>query len=460
LLRENAALRRENECLLKKHKQEIARLREHLNEAQRAAKRQAAPFSKGPPKTVPKRPGRKPGADYGVRARRPIPQKIDEIHDAALPAHCPSCQGEVVETGTAWQYQEDIPQVKPLVRGFKVHLGECVRCKRPVRGRHPLQTSRALGAAGVHLGPHALALAADLNKRIGTSYGKLSTLFRTAFSLSITRGGLSLALARLSESLAPTYDAFVEAVQSAPLVAADETGWKVGGRLQWLWVFVSDTVTVYRIMDGRGYEQACTVLGSDFDGLLLRDGWSPYRRFERAIHQTCVGGHLIHRCKVNLETAQRGAARLPHAILRIFHRALRLRDHWLDHPPTLHGRAVHAGRLAATMDRLLDASPTDDENRKLIKHLRCERDALFTFLSYPFVPASNWWAEQAIRPAVVTRKVWGGNRTARGAITQQILLSVLRTCEQQHVEFYPIVEDLLRSPTTRLASLPSIPSGP
>jgi hypothetical protein len=56
--------------------------------------------------------------------------------------------------------------------------------------------------------------------------------FPTAPYISITRGGLSLALARVARRLAPTYDALVEQVRSAPAVAGDETGWKVGG---WLW---------------------------------------------------------------------------------------------------------------------------------------------------------------------------------------------------------------------------------
>jgi len=44
---------------------------------------------------------------------------------------------------------------------------------------------------------------------------------------------------------------------------------------------------------------------------------------------------------------------------------------------------------------------------------------------------TNWRAEQAIRPMVVTRKVLGGNRISRGAHVQSILVSVLQTCHQQ-----------------------------
>ena len=464
LRRENEALREQVEKL-RKHteaqKEENARLRESLSKAHRAGKRQAAPFSKGPPKTHPQRPGRKRGKHYGVKVRRPVPDHFDESYEAPIGPRCPHCGSkELKQTRVVEQYEEDIPPVRPRIRRFHIHVGRCLRCRRRVQGRHPLQTSDAIGAANVHLGPRAKAFAADLNKQIGVPFGKLRTIFRVAFGLSISRGGLSQALDRVASALVPTYGGLVEQVHNSPVVAADETGWKVGGRLRWLWAYVTPTVTVYRIMDGRGYAEACSVLGADFQGTLLRDGWAPYRRFEQATHQTCVGGHLIRRCKENLETARRGTARLPHAILRILQRSLRLRDHWVEHPPTPHGRATHVGIITADMDRFLAWRPTDDENRKLVKHLINERHALFTFLKDPNVPASNWWGEQAIRPAVVTRKIWRGNRTDHGAATQQVITSVLRTCGQQSVDPYAVIEELLRCPVPRLISLPSFASGP
>lgn len=451
-----AALERDLETLRNQNVQ----LRASLVEAQRAAKRQAAPFSKGAPKPNPKPPGRKRGPNYGKKSRRPIPDRFDESYEASI-GRCPRCGStNVDETSVVDQYEEDIPVVRPRVRRFRVHIGQCRDCDARVQGRHRLQTSDAIGAAGVHLGPRARTLAADLSKHVGTSLGKVRAILRTTFSLSVSRGGLSQTLDRVGNTLAPTYDAFIEQVQHSSVVAADETGWRVGGQLRWLWAFVTPQVTVYRIMDGRGFEEACQVLPPDFSGNLLRDGWAPYRRFEQATHQSCIGGHLIRRCKQILQTAKQGAARLPHAVLRILHRSLRLRDHWLDCPPSPHGRAVHIGILAAEMDRFLAWNPTDDENRKLVKHLRNERDALFTFLLDPAVPASNWWGEQAIRPAVVTRKIWGGNRTDNGAVTQQRIASFFRTSDQQGVDPYPLLEAALRAPAPMVLPLPSLIAGP
>jgi transposase len=52
---------------------ENERRRRQLDQATRAAKRQAAPFAKGQPTGQPKKPGCKPGRDYGTKAHRQPP---------------------------------------------------------------------------------------------------------------------------------------------------------------------------------------------------------------------------------------------------------------------------------------------------------------------------------------------------------------------------------------------------
>jgi len=81
------------------------------------------------------------------------------------------------------------------------------------------------------------------------------------------------------------------------------------------------------------------------------------------------------------------------------------------------------------------------------KHLYAERNALFTFLTNDGVDATNWRAEQAIRPAVVNRKVWGGNRTWRGAVTQGRMMSLIRTAGQQNLDVIEFLARLARAPT-------------
>jgi transposase len=88
----------------------------------------------------------------------------------------------------------------------------------------------------------------------------------------------------------------VEGVRASPVVAPDETGWRVAGEKAWLWAFVGDGLTVYRVARGRGYHDATAVLGEEFAGVIERDGWAPYRKFAHATHQTCLA-HLLRRCR-------------------------------------------------------------------------------------------------------------------------------------------------------------------
>ena len=430
--RERARLEREN-----------TRLKDELEAARRAGARQAAPFSKGAPKRRPRRAGRKPGAKYGCQGRRPIPAVVHEPHDVPLPATCPMCGERVRETHVASQYQEDLPPVQPVVRRFDIHIGTCEGCHRRVQGRHPLQTSEALGAAGVQLGPHAVALAVQLNKQFGVSFGKIATLFRERFGLRVTASAVVRALHRVAAKGQPTYAALCETVRTSAVVAPDETGWKVGGLLHWLWVFATAMTTVYRICPGRGFAEAASVLGADFAGGLSRDGWAPYRQFTEAFHQSCLG-HLLRRCRVLQRDHPR--ARLPARIARILHKALTVRDRHAAGDVSAHGVDVARGHLFhQLLDALADVG-TIPEVQRFARHLTTELPAIFSFLVDPALDATNWRAEQAIRPAVITRKMCGGNRSPEGAETQQVLTSILRTAQQRHLDADAVITTLLHAP--------------
>src|SRR6266545_4106269 len=277
LQKQSERLQRENERL----KQETERLRRELEAALRASKRQAAPHSRGNAKANPKQPGRKPGRSYGRQACRPIPSRVDERIAVPLPERCPHCGGGVERENFETQYQEEIVR-RTVVRRFDIAVGRCHECKRRVQGRHRLQTSDAVGVGSVQLGPEALTLAAILNKQMGLSLGHTRQVLSYGFGLEVSRGGLYRALTRMADRAQPTYDQLVETARQAPVNGMDETGWRVGGQLQWLHVAVSAQVTVYAILPGRGYEQSVAILGAEYDGFLVHDGWAPYYRFQFA----------------------------------------------------------------------------------------------------------------------------------------------------------------------------------
>ena len=438
------------ERLLAERDRRIAELEQLVEELRRRGKRQAAPFSKGEPKPEPKPPGRKPGSQYGRQALRGIPRRIDERLVVACPVSCDlrGCGGKVRAVGKASQYQIDLPAVVPWTREFVVHYGYCVRCGKTVQGRHPRQTSDALQVGRVQIGPGVISFAAYLKVVGGISFEKIAGVFKEMLGLRVGRSTLCRALKRLSSRAAPTYAGLVQKIRASPVVYPDETGWRVGGRPAWLWAFTNGEETAYSIEKGRGYPEAARILGGQYCGVIGVDGWAPYRRFKKARLQTCLA-HLLRRCRELLETASRGAVRFPRAVKAILQSGLNLRDRRDARQISPHGVAVARGRLKARMQRLLCGRITNPLNRRFALHLKRYQEALFLFLERQDVEATNWPAEQAIRPAVVNRKSCGGNRTKNGARTQAVLMSILRTCRHKGLSAVEIFTHILCNRVSR-----------
>ena len=114
-----------------------------------------------------------------------------------MPEHCP-CGGRTIQDEVKPQYQEESVR-KKIVRQFAVEIGHCVCCGKRWQGRHGLQTSDALDAAQVPLGPEALTLAVPLNKQLGISYGSAAAVLRMGYGLQVSRGGRCRAVARLGK---------------------------------------------------------------------------------------------------------------------------------------------------------------------------------------------------------------------------------------------------------------------
>jgi transposase len=157
------------------------------------------------------------------------------------------------------------------------------------------------------------------------------------------------------------------------------------------------------------------------------------------------------------QIASPAAAVFPLAVLDLLRTSLQLRDRHEQGGISEHGLCSATGRVMAKLDRMLDIVDQNPANQRLARHLDHERPWMFTFLYCPGLDATNNTAERAIRGMVIARKVWGGNRTWQGARTQQILVSVLRTCWQQGKDAYTRMVSLLRAPQSQGLTLDIVP---
>ena len=415
----------------------IAQLEEALAAAQRAAHRQAAPFRVEPQKrsVAPKRPGRKRGHPGTCRRK---PDDIDEHLEVQL-CCCPHCGGsQFKDPHTIEQLIEDIPPVRPHVTRLTTYQATCVRCGHSVRSQHPLQMSLAMGAAGVHLGPRALALAADLNKAKGLSMRKTSAVLRDCFGLQLSPGGLSQALDRLAAKVKPQYDALARELRQAPALHSDETSWWVAGPGWWLWVFTTSVLTCYVVAQSRGRDLLGNILGKDFGGVLVSDCLAIYDDATALQHKCYAHHHKAIRKAKDLHPQQgegflcEVAAMLRAAVALQEQKAELSLETFRDLRQALEHKAL----------QLLEAPRSEPNEEAVRNRLHKQRDHLFTFLDHEGVDATNNLAERQLRPAVIARKISCGNKTPKGARTWQILTSLAATCVQRATSF---IEALARA---------------
>ncbi len=428
---------------LVKANQRIVDIAEQLEQARSEAKRQAAPFRL--PEKKRKQERKKPGRKKGhPGAHRPKPDHVDEEIDEPL-KRCDHCDCQTfIEVKEVEQFIEDIPPVRPHVTRLTTYRGRCADCGANVSSTHPLQVSTATAAAGVHLGPRALAVATQLNKAHGLTMRKTCAVLENMFGLSLTAGGLSQALDRVAKRVETAHDQLRKEIRRASFVHADETSWWVGGPKWWLWVFTNPWATLYRVAKSRGRQVIHDTLGVDFGGVLVSDCLNIYDDATLIQHK-CYAHHLIAISEaIERRGGEAGDFLGPlSSLLRTAIPAKAILAE-LDEASRHYWRA----QMEARADQLLGCLRGDPHEERIRQRLLKQRDHLFTFLDYDGVDATNNLAERQLRPAVIARKVSCGNRTENGARTWEILASLSATCVQRDHSFLDFIASAmpLRAP--------------
>jgi hypothetical protein len=404
-------------------KDALDKARQRIEELERAGKRQAAPFRRDKKKGQ-GQPGRQPGFRGTYRAR---PPQIDHHVNVPLPSTCPDCCCPLdgVEQRPLTQIIEEIPPLRPVVTRLTTWQTTCPCCGKPVRSSHALQVSTAQGAAGVHLGPRATALATVLKSHFGLPMRKTAGILKQGFGLSLTAGGLSQLLHRVARKAQPQHAELLAQIRASDAVYADETSWYVGVPNYWLWVFTTPQCTLYHVNESRGHPVAKQVL-QDFSGVLVSDCAPVYNAFSCPQHK-CIAHHLV-RLKAFREVNDPKDTAYLDAWEQFWHDVLA----WTkarDKLPPEEFAAGHAN-LKLRKDALIGQDTHQLGDRQFRTRMSNANKHLLGCLEHRVEPTNNR-AERAIRPAVIARKVSCGNKTARGAQTWEVLASRCATLYQQ-----------------------------
>lgn len=396
---------------------------------------------------------------------RAAPERIDRTEDHPAPTFCPDCGQPVnpIHGKTACRRRViiDIPaQIEPEAVAHDLHSAYCTHCQKTVEPRLP----DAL--PGSRLGHRAMSLAASLHYSTNVTLSQLCDIFNAHLSLQITPGGFQHAFHRMAEILTPWYDAIAADVRDSGLLHADETGWRVTGQTHWLWCFTQARSTYYTIDRHRGSAVLTKFFRDSFNGVLISDFWSAYSVVEGLAQQRCLA-HLFRELdEVNEEDKSEEWQAFCKKLRRLLRDAWRIKKREpLEDEVDWDERESVRTRLDRRLAQLLEGvdtthgSKVNPNRKRMVKRLRRHRQALFTFLDFPGIPADNNAAEREIRPAVIARKNSYGNQSDQGAQTQSVFMTVCRTLKKRSLVPMDEINKALRT-YSATGILPPLPEPP
>jgi transposase len=251
------------------------------------------------------------------------------------------------------------------------------------------------------------------------------------FGIPMSVGAVIHAQERLSGALRLPVEEALESVKTAPVKYADETGWRIRGASAFLWTVVTSTLTVFLIQKRRTEEAARAILGV-VSGVVTTDRHGAYNFWPNLERQFCWA-HLVRAFR---KIADRGGdskvlgETLLGCVKKMFAWWHRVRDGTL-------ARTTFRRYMKPLQDEVFglltngDQAATSAKTRRTCRRLLKGFDAMWTFVYREGCEPTNNAAEQALRHAVVMRKVCYGSHSVSGARFTERILTCHATLRRQ-----------------------------
>ena len=387
----------------------------------------------------PKKPGAPTGHPGWFRKK---PGHIDHIEEVKL-EKCPKCGSrDLKDTGKVQDHiQEDIVLIsRTTATRFAKRQYHCRECTSQVegRGREELPNS--------YIGPRAKALAVYLKYHIKVSDRDIQKLFKSLAGLTIVPSSIPGFRNQLTRYCKPLYETLLKRMKKSKCLNIDETGWKNNGKTRWLWKFTDQNVSINQIMKGRGQKDLEEVLGKKFGGIIIADFLSAYNKIEAKAKQRCLV-HLLRELKKIRERLpdDKEALRFAEKLETIIHEAREFVLRYQSKEITRQALKKGKKRIQRLLDDLKLANPTHRVLRRLIQRLRRHKHELLTFMDYPGIDYHNNHAERQIRPNVLLRKIVFGNRSEKGILNHNCLMSIIQTVHLKKLDPLKALREFLFS---------------
>jgi transposase len=383
-------------------------------------------------------PGRKTGHDPEWRDAPDPDREIEVTCDC-----CPECGEQFDESaGVSPRLVEELPDPQPPeVTQYNRHHYECHSCDAETVASHPDCPDE--GQFGVNV----IAQAALSRYDHRLPYRKIGDRFEQLHGLELSGASAWHATERAARAGRCKYEQIRRQIQQADVVHVDETGIKRDGEQAWIWTFTTEEHTLY------ASDVPAEVLGEDFAGTVVCDGWTAYPAFSSNL-QRCWA-HILREAE---DAAEKQAEGEPiYRALTQLYVALQTR---LESDLTVRERAELQRVARRELESLIERSVPDGPVATLLGKIEGGLDHWLTFIGEPAVSPTNNAAENALREPVVLRKLIGTLRNDRGMFVHETLLSLLATCRQQgrnpYEEFKRIARD--NEMISRAQAVPAVAS--
>jgi len=227
--------------------------------------------------------GRTPRPEGFARQRSTPTEQVD--HAVAV---CPDC-GTALQGGWVQRTREvlEIPMAPVRVVEHRFIARVCPSCNK----RRVVPAAHAGVAIGKQrLGASVLSLIASLRTVGRLPLASIQWLLETVYDLPLSEGGIVGALNTVARQGQPTVRAIRDRIRASPVVHADETGLREGGKNGYVWIWGTATER-YFTRGGRGKGMVDEVLGEGFQGVLVTDFYAAYDHYA-GLHQRCWA-HLL-----------------------------------------------------------------------------------------------------------------------------------------------------------------------
>ena len=274
----------------------------------------------------------------------------------------------------------------------------------------------------------------------GVSIDKACGILAFFTGLELSKSQADSLLSQLAADWQIEYEAIAELVAAAAILYIDETGWKVGKRSCYTWIFSTLSTVLFKCGVGRGKAVLKDVLGEQFDGIGVTDDYNAYQS-QFSEHQLCWAHFLRKAIALSLRNPDnRQYKRFVKSLFTIYYDAVRFsRDRRFSA-----GRQAKVDKLQSRIrmicrrsgEELDDAAPADDAKFvRLQNELVDHTEKLFVFVLHPEVEATNNRSERQARSEAMARKAARTSKTESGAKRRGVIMSVLASLSKRLENF-------------------------